>query len=479
MRSSTFSSACSVVALFMLLAGFGQPTAAAAGEAIIGHGGQLQKAIAGLYGDLFPTSTSETGAATPVLALDIRHADGESARLLVPGTDDARTESVPALFQDAQRDALIVLWLSRAGEDESQLHFAVYDGTEWSDVHTLEVDEAPATIDDMPLLAESFDEFELQIEGAEPVTAGRQILHLLWREPSESPRVLYAPLTFVEGSYIGWHNLLALNDIFLQTPETDDDDETEEEVQLSAELADTLSLRSAADGRSALVTFANPTSHRIGTVEISPLPLALGLLGEQVRDQIFTLAEFYDPNDLESYSDKIRAAIIIMGSHFHLHQAYGDYVADQVADWVRDAGEVYGWDLQSLGDDARDLAIDVSNEVYTSTKTDPADPGSEIIEIDVSGLLGSDEPDPTQALDFLVRSDLPAPAVGDGPSTVYTSRNGRTLLIAWENEAEGTLHWVESSRVSDGEAWSEPFSLQIGDDLSFEQAHTLLAARLR
>ena len=466
---------------------------AASSPAVLGHSGQLQRALTGTYGELFSEGEA-LDAATPVLVVEIVSAGHEAARFLVPGTEDSRVEAEPILFQDGKYDTFVLLWQSRAEESASQVRFAIFDGSEWSQVHTLEHDGAPVEVAGAPSIAESHDTFEVDLEGGEPLSAERRILHVIWQSEGPSPATYYAPLNFIEGQYLGWHALLTLDATFLQEPEADSDDaeaggsdddssdsETEtgeEPIQLAASLSRTLLLQTAGDDRSILVTFANPASHRIGTVEISPLPLAMGLLGEQVREQILALAEFYDPDNLASFSDQIRAGIVIMGSIFNLHEAYGDYVADEVADWLLSAGELYGWDLESLGNDARDLTIDVSNEVYASTKTDPADPDSEIIEIDVAGLIG-DEPDPAQTLDMRVRADLPAPAIGDGPTTVYTSRDGRGLLIAWQDEEAGRIHWRESRRDPEGSTWSEAFSLELGDHLTLEEAHALLAAKIR
>lgn len=486
MRISSYVSAACLLTLLLP-----SPSPAETAGMVLGHAGQLQRALTGTYGELFTDAGAD--ATAPVLAVETVAAAGEVARVLVPGTLDSRIETAPRLFQDAHRDSFVMLWRSQAEEGDSHLRFATFDGAEWSEVFTLERDGEPISLQGEPLIAETHDTFELDfgdgepdLEDGEPIRVERRVLHLLW-QGGEDPGARYAALTFVEGEYLGWHNLFVLDDIFLHAPEPagEGDDEAaeateeSESIALTPALAATLDLRTASDGRSVLVTFANPASQRLGVVEVSPLPLEIGLLGDQVRDRIFALADLYDPQDLGVFSDEMRAAIVILGQRFDLHEAHADYVAGEISDWILDSDGAYGWsDLELLGNDARDRTIDAGQEVTASLATDPADQGSEILRINVAGLLDGQEPDSAQVLDFRVRCDLPAPAVGDGAVTVYPSRGGGDLLIAWEDAESGQIHWVESRKADDG-AWSESFSLTVGESLPAETVRELLARRIR
>ncbi len=453
---------------------------------ILGPGGQLSRALAGPYGELFTGDAA--GAGTPVLAIETITAGGEISRLLVPGTEDARIESDPRLFRDPRSDSFVLLWRSRVDEGEDDLDFATWGGAEWSEVFRVEHDGEPASPGAEMLAADTHDQFELEIEGIEPIRAGRMILHLLWQEGDATH---YAPLPFVEGRYVGWHGHFVLDESFLQVPEPtagdgaggDGDGEggvpaATEPVELTATLAGTLQLRVAGDGGSVLVTFANPSSHRIGSLEITPLPIALELLGDQVREQIFAHIDLYDPGDLGSFADAMRGAIVVIGQYYDLHEAHAGYVADQVAEWLLTSGGDYGWGgLENLSEDAGDLAVDAGHEVYMSTEADASDPDSEIVRLDVSELFaGRDEA--AQVFDFRPRSDLPAPSVGEEGVRVFTSRRGADLLIAWEDSEAGQVHWVESRQSEDG-PWSEVFTLALSEELTLEAAHRLLARRIR
>lgn len=462
-----------------LLASFLLPTAALAQapELILDNSGQLQRVLPGAYGDLFADGDA-AAASTPVLAVETVAA-GEVIRALVPGTEDARLEATPVLFQDPRRDAFVLLWRSQAEAGDVRLDFAAFDGAEWSEIVTLEQDGVSISADELKVV-QTHDAFEFEIEDGEPIRAERLIIHILWQDDQEPPLTHYAPLTFVEGRYIGWHGTFALDEMFLQAPE-EEGGENPEPTELTAALSHTFELRVSSDSQSVQLTFANSSSNRIGSLKISPLPLEIGLLGDNVRDHILALADLYDPDDLSLFSDGIRAGMVIIGQRFNLHDAHAGYVADQVADWILDSGESYGWaGLENLGDDARDLAIDVSQEVYVSAGADSADPDSEIVRLDVSGLFGPpEESDPMQIFDFRIGSDRPAPEIDERPVDVFTSRHGGDLLVAWHDEDGEQIQWVESLKKLEDGAWSEIFSLPLGEQLTLEAAHRLLARRIR
>ncbi len=477
------------------------PAASAQGqESILDHSGQLRRVLTGTYSELF----DDGDGALPVLAIETVAPAGAATRVLVPGTDDARLESSPLLVQNPRLEASVLLWRSRAEQGGDRLDFATYDGAQWSEVLTLEHDGAPVSLSGELKTAETHDSFDLELEDGVSISAERLIIHLLWQS-GDVPRTYYAPLTFVAGHYLGQHAVFVLDDLLLLAPgdegdegeggeggegdEGDEGDEGEgeggeggEQVALTAALARVFEPRVSSDDLSVQVTFANSSSQRIGSLEIRPLPLELEFLGEQVREQIFALADLYDPNDMSSFSDGMRAGMVIIGQRFNLHDAHGGYLADHIADWLLATGGSYGWaGLEDLGADARDRTIDVTSERYVATGVDSADPTSEILGLDVSWLFENpEEPEQMQVFDFSSRCDLPAPAIDEGPVAVFTSRQGSDLLIAWENEEGGQIHWVESrgARQEPG-PWSAVFTLPLGEQLTIEAAHRLLADRIR
>jgi hypothetical protein len=68
----------------------------------------------------------------------------------------------------------------------------------------------------------------------------------------------------------------------------------------------------------------------------------------------------------------------------------------------------------------------------------------------------------------------PAPASGQGPTTVYLSGDGGRALVAWER-ADRILY-----RESRGAAqWSQVFILKLNAGLPLTQAHEILRSRVR
>ncbi len=458
-----------------LLVSLALPLSASAGpELLLDHRGQLQRVLAGTHGELMGGD-----GATPVLAVETVTATGDAARVLVPGTDDSRLEIDPLLFQVPTQDAFVLLWRSRGDDGDVRLDFASFDGAEFSGVTSLERDGAPVSLSRAPKIVETHDAFELELDDGQRVSAERMIIHLLWQEGGDALTTYYAPLTFVAGRYLGWHGVFALDDLVLQTPAAPaDGGDVPEPVELTASLARAFDLRVAGDGASVLVSFANSASDRIGSLEISPLPLEIGMLGDQVRDGILDLADLYDPDNLSNFSDGIRAAVIIIGSIFELHDAHAGFVANQVADWALAAGGSYGWDgFESLSEDARQLAIDATRDVTVSASSDAANPDADILRLDVSGLFDDGDPNPMQIFDVRTVADLPAPAIDDRPAAVFTSRQGDALLIAWLAEDGRQVHWVESGG-GDGNAWSEVFTLTLSDQVTVDTARQLLIKRI-
>ncbi len=451
-------------------------------ELILDHSGQLRRVLAGPRNVLFPDGEAGDDA-MPVLAVETVTPAGDVTRLLVPGTEDSRLETAPLLFQDPKLDAFVLIWRSQGEAGDTQLDFTAFDGVEWSEVLTLEQDGAPVSLAGDLKIVETHDSFELELEDGTQVRAQRMIIHLLWQTGGETLRTHYAPLTFVAGRYLGWHGIFALDDLFLTAPASDGEDDAGEDPQptvLTAALARALELRAKADGKSVLVTFANSSSNHIGSLEISPLPLEIGMLGEQVREGVLALADLYDPDDLSSFSDGISASIVIIGQRFNLHDAHAAYVADQVGDWILTSGDSYGWaDFESLSAEVRDLAIDATREVTVSSSADAADPDSEIVRLDVSGLFDDPEPDPMLIFDVRTRADLPAPAIDDRPTAVFSSHRGDDLLVAWLSESGEQVHWVESREMQDGGPWSEVFSLTLTGELTVDTARQLLIKRIR
>ena len=457
------------------------------------HQGEILESTAGTWGELFPDSSEgPDGSATPVLVLDSGTGEVPTQRRLVPGTDDGREERAPRLVYEAADDTAILLWQSAAaGKSSFQLRFATLGqlgGDEaWSTIHTVEGPNGPVLFDEPPLMTVTRDRFDLEPGDSTlgAIHVRYTIVHLLWRGGGGSLR--YTALPFMAGAYVGWHETIGLGD-HLRAPSSDAMSNAGA-TALAPWLAHTTELAVAADG-ALRVTFANPSAQRLGTVEIRPLPVALSVLGDQVREAIYAAADLFDPNgDMTAFSDKIKGSIIVVGHRSHFNPAVTEYLAHQVHDWLGAHGSEYSYaDFLDLGDDVRDLAIDVAHSVYASPIDDPAVPGSTILEIDVGALAGdgADDTAPAQLLDFRELINLPAPpdlpltvdgAEGTIATSVHTSPDGHRLLIAWQGADDPSLTYVES--LENGQ-WGAQHVLDVGvGRLADKDVQGLLASRVK
>ncbi len=447
------------------------PLAAATPEMTLGNEGELYRVEAGAYGDLF-RGGEDLAAATPVLALDVA-----ADRVLVPGTGDPRVESDPRLFYEPRSAAALVLWQSApSGASAFRLDFAVYRDGGWSEVRPLQADGEAIAFAAPPLLAFTRDAFDLELGDGETWSASRSVVHLLYRDGEGVVR--YLPLMFVDGAYVGWHENLALSTGLFALGEGEEPPAT----ALTEGLRQALSLEPADDGRAILAAFANPESRHLGAVEIRARPLRLEALGDHVRDRILAEAELYDPGDLEAFADEIRAEIIFIGYKVGLHPGIVEFVADEVGDWLGESGADYGLDgLESLGDDAGELAIELTTSVTASVVVDPANPEEEILELELGSLLDELESSSPLAriLELEVRSERPVPAIGDGVAAIFPSPSGHDLLVGWKADGNHRVHYVESRGDRDGGQWSVRRTLTLGGEIDLQQAIELLQRKIR
>ena len=462
--------------LLLLLA---LPAQAELSTSALGNAGELHRVRAGVAGDLLPGDGS-LSSETPVLVLEIAPADGEVTPMLVPGTDDPRVESQARLWYEPRAGSTILIWHS-AGPEDLRVDFATYGEAGWSEIHSVVGDDvAPIGFAEAPLAAVTRDAFDLELEDGTALHATRSVIHLLYRAASGSAH--YAPLVFVEGAWVGWLESLDLGATYLLAPETGAGDPAGQEpgFELTGDLERALSLQVAPEDRSVIAAFANPESDRLGALQIGLRPLALELLGDHVREEIYAQAELYDPEAPSAFADKIRAELIVFGYRLELHPGIVDFASDRVGDWIETAAPDYGLEgFESLGEDARELAIHLAGTVTATVVDDPAT-GEEILELELGELLEQLEGSTlAKVLEIEVRSDRPAPAVGAGAAAIFPSRDGEDLLVAWKAEDSARIHYVESRGDRDGGRWSEERTLAIGDKVDLLQAIELLERKIR
>lgn len=456
--------------LTVLLTFLAVPAYAELTPSALGNDGELYSVHAGTCGELFPDGGA-CQARHAVVALDVVPAAGEADRLLVPETGDAEIESQPRLLYMPRSDTVLVLWHSQDAGGV-RVDFVTLARGEWGDVASIAGGDGSAILmDRAPLTAVTRDAFDLVLGDGISLSAGRSVVHVLFQVAGATR---YAPLLFVEGSYVGPATFDLGSSFRTATGDV------ERGAALTAGLAQAMNLQ-VADGRSVTVAFADASSRRLGVLEIELMPLEIELLGDYIRDQIYDRAELYDPGDVASFAGEIRAELIGVGHHLRLHPGIVEFASEQLGSWLETSASDYGFaGFEDLGRDAGELAMYLTASVTASVVHDPAT-GDDILEIELGDFLASLEAESPfdQLLQIDVLASLPAPQIGAGTAALFPSRDGRDLLVGWKPETKNRVFYVESRAGVEGGAWSERRSLRLSSGLTLADAIQLLSQKIR
>ena len=439
---------------------------AALSSAVLGNTGELYELVPGTYGELFGDGL-EAAEDDPVLALDITHPDRRQERLLVPGTSGPRLESPAVLLHDRQTDNLLVLWQSDELGEGTLLRLTTLRGGQFFDV--VEIED--------PTLAElrrtqvvlTHDRYQVELENGDKELVSRTILHLAWTASEHGETdVRYTPLIFLNGGYIGWHEVFSLRDLLVGEP-------LDRPAGMHPDLENALRLETTRDNQRVLAAFANAQTGELSVLDIGVMPLELAMLSDLVREVLGGLEGDFDPRDLVGFAEGARLEIIGTGFRRKLHTELVDYIAVEVGKEI----VAVGADLASRGYDVltehlRQFVVSLTTPlVTTDISFVPGVGDSQVVEIDVGGLFGEGAI-PSQILDLHVVRSVPLPRTGEGMTTIYTSHNGQDLLVVWEDAQRGRYDYVEW--LAGAEAWSERHRLRLDDPL---RAHQVLRLRVR
>jgi hypothetical protein len=443
-------------------AGTGAPLDAQSRAEVVGVDGELYMLRQGSYGELFP----DGGLASPAnaaLALDIVHADQNTERLLVPGTETDDLETSPsALFED-DSGTLFVLWQTSRNYIHSWLSLIGFRDGEWTE--PIEITGSPFGWKSSPQLAVTRDSFTTRGTDDASRSWKRTLVHLIWWEDGAAgPEVLYTPVVLIDGEYTGWNPVYRLDDLAMAAG-----------VPFgmpNPELAEAPRLDAGVNGQSVVIAFVPAGSTQLVTIALELLPGELGVLADSVRAQIIEVGRAGGPDGaLGSLADKARAQIIEVGARLKLHPGVSSYVADQVHDRIL-ASEP-GRPVAALADDVRAQIIEVGAHV-TDRGFDRLSAASTYGVIELPG-AGSGDGTGTEPPPDLIRvaqvSSRPAPQTGDEPASLYLSKDGRGVVAAWQ-EGNALLY-----RESRGNGWTEARRLQLGNELDLEHAQSLLERR--
>ncbi len=443
----------------VLLAG-AAVAAAAPAQLVLGSDGEMYSAEVGRYGDLFPDGAMAEADA-PVLALDVRHPDGGTTRLLVPGTEGDDYDTQPALIVDESSQRVFLVWERMYSGLHPVLELRSFDGESWGE---------PLEINHSAFLSKSLAQLAIT-RGAEPGAA--TILHLVWAEDLESPdsQTYYAPIILVDGEFAGDPRIFHLNDF----------EPALAEGETAATPPDALlrspRLQTGTDGRRVVVEFTSPTTGRMVTLELTVLPDDVSRLADGARAHIIDIGVTLDPrtrSGITAIAEAARAHIIDIGVSFHpeIVRAIADGARAHIIDIgfrALDKGEVP--ELPTLAGEARAHIIDIGvklsdkglRRVYAS---------SQAWTLDASPTRTS-APLPAHLLAVRVTAARPAPELTSAAEpSVFLSSSGTAALVAWQ---EGSKLRYRESR---GDGWSPSFALPLQPGFGLEQALDVVRNRV-
>ena len=461
-----------MAALLALLLGTGALHAAGSAP-VLGKSGDIYQVTVGSYGELFPEGTDATADAE-VLRLEARRGSETVGHYLIPGSEADDSDKTPSLSFDASTGRLYVVWSSNNDSTLTRINLASFDGSEWSE--TIEVSGNIYSNKSAPRLAVTHDRFELA-EGTSGESSTRTVLHVVWSEDTtDGEKVMYAPVVLIDGELAStWRRVHRLNDYV--SPELIDDP-FEGEVPASLLKAPTVDV--AAESNAVVIGFADSASRALVQLELATPAVELSELAERLADHLDSTnlcgrIETEGPSAITSVASAARAHIVIFGRRIR-SRALGS-LADDAKRMLTARAEALCAEggLQSVSSEAR------AHIVIFGARSQDGDLLEQTVTGDSHVLLAAAQPvgdDYVQHLARLqVKSERAAPEVGSGQPTIFVSPTGTGAVVAWEGES--SLTYVETVTDEADTAWSESYSLQIGDNLSRSEAYSILRERAR
>ncbi len=459
-----------VAAFFALLLGSVGPSAAD-GAPTLGERGDIYQVTVGSYGELFPDG-AEVPADAEVLRLEARRGSGTVERYLVPGSEADDSDRTPSLSFDASTGRLHVVWSSDDASTLTRINLASFDGSEWSE--TIEVSGNIYSTKSAPRLAVTHDRFELA-EASSERSSTRTVLHVVWSEDtSAGERVMYAPVVLVDGELAStWRRVHRLNDYVSQNLV-----DHPFSGAVPASLLATPTVDAASESNAVVIGFADSASGALVQLELAVPAAELAELAERLADYLDSTnlcerIKSEGASAIASVASGARAHIVVFGRRIR-RQALGSLADDTRRLLAERAGALCTeGGLQSVSSGARAHIVVFGARVQEGDLLEKTEAGDSHV------LLAAAQPVAHGYVQHLarlqVKSERAVPAIGEGQPTIFVSPTGTGAVVAWENGS--SLTYVENDPATG--AWSEPFTLVLGDDLSRSAAYLILRERAR
>jgi hypothetical protein len=451
------------LALIFLAGILAVPARGQDGTAALGAAGEVYLPKAGVYKDLFPKG-HDTAPSNIVLAVDLILPGADPQRLLVPYTTGTDVETAPAVLFEDDSNTLFLLWASQVNSLSSVLMLASFDGTSWGP--PIQITGNPFSSKTSPQLAITRDSFSVTDPSGNTTIRHRAIVHVGWKEVNASGNadVLYTPVIFEEGTYLGWAPVYNLNDLVGRTP-------SGSSFAPPDAFAQTPFLQSGRDARTLVVGFASAETRAISTVEIDVLPREVSLLAEKCRAHIIDLGSTLYPAHLQALADNAKADISVQGTAFQ--NDIIQYIGGQIHDLVLANRGTSPTDLTSLSEDARAHIIDLGARLSGRGLRDQSDNAKALVVDNIVSVEPTDPTAPSHLIHFRVASNRPVPQIGSAGTQLFLSESGDDAIVAWTNS--GKVFYLQSQ----GTGWSNQKQISLTGSLDAPHAFDILKQRTR
>ena len=471
-RNDTRPAHTAIAALFGLLLAASGGLHAAGSAPVLGRSGDIFQVSVGTYSDLFPAGT-EAPADAEVLRLEARRGSGTIEHHLVPGSEAEDSDRTPSLSFDAPTGQLYVVWSSSNDSTLTRINLATLHGTEWSEA--IEVSGNIYSNKSAPRLAVTHDRFEL---GSSIGSGTRTVLHVVWSEDTAGGKeVMYAPVVLIDGELASaWRRVHRLNDYV--APELIDNPYGGE-VPVSLLRAPTVD--AASEINAVIIGFAHGASGALVQLELSTPATELSELAGSLADHLESTnlcqrLENEEENALTRVAEAARHHIVIFGRRIRsrVRNQLAAHVKNVLITGASELCEEGG--LTGVSSAARHHIVIFGARSQAGDLLEGTGAGESHV------LLAAAQPVGDGYIQHLarlqVKSERVAPTIGDGQPTIFVSPEGAGAVVAWENG--NTLTYVETDAGANGqEAWSNPYTLQVGSSLSRSEAYSMLRDRAR
>lgn len=424
----------------------------------------VAKPVLGSEGEVYRLVAAHDEAGDPFLVLHIEHPNGTAERIPVPATQGRGVESSPYLIYENASRTLFFTWEERLNYIHSLIHLVGFRDGEWTE--SIEVSEGSFGFKGAPRLAATQDAYVVGLAEGGTQVISRTVLHVVWvEERSEGQFVAYAPVTLLDGAYLGQRRIFNLSSMVAASEPLATD-----LWQSPAPIA-----APAADDHSVNVAFIHPDSGRLASVRITMLPGELSRIADGLRNHLIDVGARYDwqsPTGLRRLADELRNHLIDVG--VRLDPQILRHVADGLRNHLIDVGIQYSpSDLTRMAGDLRNHLIDVGfrlddrglRRISASTEPRPV--------IEVARIEDDDRSLATQVAQVTLAAKWTRPDEAVDGGTLMVSRSGQAALVSW---TDGNAVFY---RETFGDDWSPVVRLPLGESLGSEQAISLLQDRIR